>query len=160
LVSATQLVRHAFAPPQMYGAHEIIIMPEQLPAPLQAPCVVSTSPEHEGVLQTVLLPYFSQEPPAAQLPSVPQPDAGVCLQVPLGSGVPAEMEAQVPLAPPVSAPRHDWHWPLHALVQQTLVVLPLTTAVTQLLLWHWVASAVGLHVVPLASLVTHWPALQ
>jgi hypothetical protein len=96
--------------------------------------------------------------PAVHLPSVPHGlVAPWSVHVLLGSGVPATlMGAQVPVVAAVSALRHDWHLPLHALVQQTL----LPEAVTQLVLRHWVFSAVALHVAPLASLGTHWLAEQ
>lgn len=150
--TAPHAVWHAVAP-QMYGVHVLMTEPVQLPVPLQLPCVVWLPLEHEAPTQIVLLPYFSHTPPAAHLPSVPQPVEGCTAQEPRGSVVPAVTLVHVPLVPPVSAFEHAWQVPLHAVLQQKpFAQLPLT---------HWVVAPGMVQALPVVNRGTHWcPALQ
>jgi hypothetical protein len=109
-------------------------------APVQLAKLLHTAPAGQS----------RQLPLPSHLPSVPHVIDAVTGQLPLGSVTPAETLAQVPLVPPVSAPRHDWHFDVHAESQQTWLPAGPTHVSP---VWHWL---VAVHDVPLVSLVTHW----
>jgi hypothetical protein len=89
----------------------------QVPAPSHVRVAVSTPAEHEAAAHMVPDGHSWHTPPA-HLPSLPQVDAAFAAHRPRGSIVPSITVAQVPFAPPVSAPEQLWQAPPHAVLQQ------------------------------------------
>jgi hypothetical protein len=81
---------------------------------------------------------------------VPHVVDAVAAQVLVGSAPPATTLAHVPLAPPVCAPRHDWHLAVHGVLQQTWLPAGPTHVRPA---WHWLLAVQS---VPWVSRATHW----
>jgi hypothetical protein len=136
--------------PQVYGLHGVIAPPWlQAPLPLQVSAAVCVPLVQEAATQTVPLGQSAHAPPL-QLPSVPQVDAAVAMQMLRGSGW---LFAALPQWPVLgncwSDPRHAWHALVQALLQQT--------PSAQKPLVHWSAAV---HEAASAFLARHMPPLQ
>jgi hypothetical protein len=103
----------------------------QTPRPLQAPTAVCTPAVHEALPHAVEPAGNVHEvtcTPSHDEPQVPLPEQAARAP-PLRCAVPSTA-TQVPTLPPTS---HAWHWPVHAVLQQT--------PSTQLPLAHSLAAA-------------------
>src|SRR5438445_163671 len=160
-VSETQLPRHAVGP-QTYGLQPCVCCAGQLPAPSQDAWSVAIPALQLAPRQIVAAPGYahaveldpSQTPPQRLPPGYAQAVGSVPVQAPAHTepseahavralrGAPATA-VQVPTLPDSA---HAWHWPVHAVSQQT--------ASTQCCDPHWFAPPQDW---PCASRGTHKP---